>query len=513
MKNITPFAISAPGFSGLNLQDSPVDMPSSFALQANNCVIDKSGRIASRKGWTRVHPTNVDLGTTATIDTIGSVLGLDGIETILAAGNNQIFKVAGSALGTLTYGGGGVAPVITASNWKIVTLNSIAVFWQTGHDPLIYDPVVSTTTYRRLTEKVGFLGTMFQCNEAISAYGRIWAADTAVDKSTIIFSDVLTTHIWTGGTSGSIDVRKVWPTGSDAIVALASHNGYLYVFGRRSILIYSGASNPATMALADTVVGIGCVARDSVQATGEDIIFLSDTGVRSLLRTIQEKSQPMRALTRNVLEEVQSHVSVANLSQVKSAYSASNGFYLLCFPVVDETYCIDMMRPLPDGSARVTTWTNITPASMYESRDRKLYFGKAGVIGEYNGYLDDTATYRMAYYTTWMDFGNPIVTSILKKVMLAVIGSVNQVIVAKWAYDFSNTYFSQSSVIPGSVTPSEYGIAQYNINEYSPGTSFATAIFQGSSAGKVLQFGFEATVNGAAVSIQKIELFTKDGRL
>jgi hypothetical protein len=513
MKPITPFAISAPGFSGLNLQDSPVDMASSFALQANNCVIDKSGRIASRKGWTRAHPTNVALGATATIDALGSVLGLGGIETILAAGNNQLFKIAGSALVTLTYGGGGVAPTITASDWKIVNLGGIAIFWQTGHDPLIYDPVVSTTTYRRLAEQTGFAGTMFQCNEALSAYGRIWAADTAVDKSTVIFSDVLTTHIWTGGTAGSIDVRKVWPTGSDAIVALASHNGFLYIFGRRSILIYSGATNPATMALADTIVGIGCVARDSVQMTGEDIIFLSDTGVRSLLRTIQEKSQPMRALTRNVLEEVQSHVSVANLAKVKSAYSPSNGFYLICFPAADETYCLDMMRPLQDGSARVTTWTSITPTAMYESRDRKLYLGKAGVVGQYGGYLDDTATYRIAYYTTWMDFGNQIMTSILKKVIITVIGSVNQVIVAKWAYDFSNVYFSEATTIPGSVTPSEYGIAKYNINEYSPGTTFTTAAFQGSSSGKVLQFGFEAVVNGAAVSIQKIELFTKDGRL
>jgi hypothetical protein len=150
---------------------------------------------------------------------------------------------------------------------------------------------------------------------------------------------------------------------------------------------------------------------------------------------------------------------------------------------------------------------------MYESRDRKLYLGKAGVIGQYGGYLDDTATYRIAYYTTRMDFGNQIMTSILKKVIITVIGSVNQGIVAKWAYDFSNVYFSEATTIPGSMIPSEYGIAKYNINEYSPGTTFTTAAFQGSSSGKVLQFGFEAVVNGAAVSVQKIELFTKDGRL
>ncbi len=43
-------SIVAPGFMGLNTQDSSVALESGFATQAMNCVIDKFGRIGARKG-------------------------------------------------------------------------------------------------------------------------------------------------------------------------------------------------------------------------------------------------------------------------------------------------------------------------------------------------------------------------------------------------------------------------------------------------------------------------------
>src|SRR3990167_552256 len=122
MKQITPFSIAAPGFYGLNLADSPIDLSSNFALIAENCIIDKSGRIASRKGWTKAHTTNSDLGT-SNIECIGELIQNDGTATTLAAGGGFLFKLVGTTLTTLTYGGGGSAPTISANNWKFCHLN------------------------------------------------------------------------------------------------------------------------------------------------------------------------------------------------------------------------------------------------------------------------------------------------------------------------------------------------------------------------------------------------------
>ena len=132
-------------------------------------------------------------------------------------------------------------------------------------------------------------GTAPQGNEVLAAYGRLWVADITGNKHTIYWSDFLNGHAWSGGSTGSLDITEVWPSGYDEIVSLAAHNGFLIIFGKKSILVYSGADDTVTSGvfrLADTIEGVGCIARDSVQHTGTDIIFLSDSGVRSFGRTI-----------------------------------------------------------------------------------------------------------------------------------------------------------------------------------------------------------------------------------
>jgi len=122
-------SISAPGFMGLNTQDSVVSLESGYATVAANCVIDKFGRIGARKGWTKQHLGNVDLGS-AEVKAIGELISNDGTAYLIAAGNNKLFRLSGSTLTTLTYGGGGSAPTITADNWQMAALNGILYLYQ-----------------------------------------------------------------------------------------------------------------------------------------------------------------------------------------------------------------------------------------------------------------------------------------------------------------------------------------------------------------------------------------------
>ena len=291
-QQITPFSIGAPGFYGLNTQDAPVGIDPAFSLEATNCVIDKYGRIGSRKGWTKATTTNADLGT-ATVDTLSELVTNDGTRYLIAAGNNFLFLFASGTLTKLTYGGGGVAPTITASNWQSAMLNGVLVLFQIGHDPLIFEPSVSTTTYRRLSERVGYTGTVLLANTAVSAYGRIWCASTTADKNTVQWCDTIAPGAWTAGSSGTLNLLGVWPQGGDEIISLAAHNNFLVIFGRKQTLLYSGADDPTTMVLSDSLSNVGCIARKSVQNTGEDVIFLSDSGVRSLsLIHISEPTRP-----------------------------------------------------------------------------------------------------------------------------------------------------------------------------------------------------------------------------
>ena len=506
------YSLSAPGFYGLNTEDSPLDLGAGFALVATNCILDQYGRIGARKGWSRVNSSSGNLGAND-VGVIHELVQTDGTLTVLFAGNNKIFKLGTSnAVTELTYGGGGTAPTITASNWQTASLNGIAYFFQTGHDPLIYDPAVSTTTYRRVSEKSGYVATVPQANIAISAFGRLWVANTSTDKVTISFSDLIAGHVWGGGTSGSLDVSRVWPNGADEVMGLAAHNDFLFIFGKRQILVYSGASTPASLVLSDTVGSIGCIARDTIQSIGSDVVFLSDSGVRSLMRTIQEKSAPLRDLSKNVRFDLNSSLAGETLANLKSVYSEKEAFYLLVLPATFQVYCFDTKQTLQDGASRVTKWDSIAPTALRSLRNGDLYIGKNGYIGKYGTYLDDTVTYRFAYYTNNADLGNPNQISILKTVTAIVIGGSNQFLTINWGFDYSGAYRAENIYIP-TQTSYEYGTAEYNIAEYTSGVLIKTLSANASGSGKIVQTGYETTINGTSFSLQKIEIQAKDGKI
>jgi hypothetical protein len=508
-EQIVASSIAAPGFMGVNTQDSSVTLESGFATQALNCVIDKFGRIGARKGWTAKHTTNSDLGS-GSIKAIGELIGNDGTSYTIVTGNNKLFKLSGSTLTMLTYGGGGTAPTITDSNWQMAALNNVLFLYQAGHDPLVFDPSVSDTTFRRVSEKTGYLGTAAQNNCVIAAYGRTWTANNSTTKSTIQFSDLLAGHVLTTGTAGTLDVSQVWPNGSDEITALAAHNGYLYVFGRRQILIYKGARDPSSMALEDHISGIGCCARDSVVVTGTDVLFLSDSGVRSMARTVQEKSAPMRDISANVRDDLVRDTKQETLANIKAVYSDVNAFYLITFPSSSTTYCFDTRKALPDGSARVTTWSLI-PTAMFSNRAKELLTGHAGYVGSYLGNRDRTSAYRMAYYSNHFDLGTPSSVKMLKKVGFTIVGASGVGLALKYGFDYTNAYRSLPFYL-GTSNPDEYGIAEYGIAEYESGIVFDNQKIQAGGSGNVLQIGLEVEINNFEISVQKLDVFCKVGR-
>ncbi len=149
-----------------------------------------------------------------------------------SVGNNKILSGT-TTLADETPGGYS----ISANDWKMVNFNDSIYLFQRGYQPLIYNTIASgssggansnVVTLSSVNSANGLTSSMYG-NEVLAAYGRLWTADFATDKSTIYWSDLLSGHIWTGGSSGSIDISKVWPDGHDEIVALAAHNDHLIV--------------------------------------------------------------------------------------------------------------------------------------------------------------------------------------------------------------------------------------------------------------------------------------------
>lgn len=495
-KQLQSIAIQAPGFYGLNTQDSPTALPEQFALVADNCVIDQFGRIGARKGWQYETTTGAD-----SIVSIGEFVKSDGTTEIISASGSNIYK------GTTT-----LTDITPASHtvddglYDHATLNGVHFLFREGSDPIYYDG----TTCDEVSAHSDYSGTVPAGDIVQSGFGRLWVAKTDTNNSTVYWSDLLTGFKWDTGSSGSIDVSKVWPDGSDEITALAVHNGILAIFGKRQIVLYTGADDPATMQLADTVVGIGCIARDSVQVTGTDLIFLSDSGVRSLKRTIQEKSAPMTDISKNVRTELTTYL-LSETGNIFSVYSPEEAFYLLHLPTTNITYCFDMRTPLQDGAHRTTQWDSIQPQALCRTRAGDLLLGKTLGIAKYTGYDDNGSSYQMSYFTNYIDFGAPSNLKLLKNLKITVIGGSATDIVLNWGYDYSYNYKKKRFTLSTQII-AEYNEAEYNIGEFNAGVLVNRPNVNASGGGQVVQLGIEAEVDGAQVSIQRLTAQATIGR-
>ena len=492
----------APAFKGVNSEDSPIAQDTSFAEIADNAIIDRQGRLASRKGNNVLTTNKTALGTDH-IHNIHEFYDSAGNETIFSTGNNKIL----SGTTTLT----DVTPgsyTITANDWKIVNFNDKAYFFQRGYDPLVHDNSNGLRTFT--VANGGATNATFKANEVLAAFGRLFIAGNASNDTIIYWSDLLDGNAFTGGSSGNIDVAKAWPDGADKIVALAAHNDFLVVFGEHSIIVYGGADSPASMAISDTVSGVGCIDRKTVVSIGTDLLFLSDDGLRSLGRTIQEKSLPISDLSRNVKQELIGFLA-AKTSPASTVYSPENYFYLLCLPDSNLVYCFDLRGRLENGSFRVTKWPSVKFKSFARDRDGTIYIGTTDGIGKYDGFDDNNVSYIFRYSSPGLTFGDPSKIKILKKIRPTIIGGNDADIILSWTYDFS-VQANTSRFRVGTSTPGFYGESEYTAVEFSLGDLISRKSLNCTGNGTVITVGLQTEVNGASISLQEMNVLALIGK-
>ena len=509
LQNIT---IAAPGFLGLNTQDSPIGLDPAYASIADNCVIDQLGRIGARQGYIEVTTNGATvLGTSKGIENVLEFVSVAGVTTVFSAGNNKIFTGT-TTLAEVTLPAG---YTITGNNWKILSFNNDVYFFQRGHAPL--ESIAGSTTLTALTTTGG--NAVPQGNELLAAYGRLWTCDVTDNSYTLYWSSLLAGDDWHGGSSGSLDLTTVWPNGYDEVIALAEHNNFLLVFGKKNVLVFTGAQSPATsLALHDTVEGTGCIARDSIKSTGTDLLFLSNRGIMSLGRIIQEKSLPLRDVSMNVRSDLLAAIAEetdvdGQKENINSIYDPTNAFYLLSLPSSGLVFCFDVRQVLENGSFRATTWSALEPLAFTLLADDSLYMGHSSGLIRYGSYLDNTATYQLRYFSNPNDFQSPSNLKFLKKFNLTIIGGQNTETVLNWGYDYTESYTKQAFTFSSGV-PAEYGIAEYNTTgEYTGSVVVNTPKVNASGNGSVLTIGIEAAINNSPFSIQKIDIHALVGRM
>lgn len=569
-QNVT---ISAPGAQGLNSEDSPLEQNPGFCAEATNAVVDRLGRLGSRDAFSSFAPApsltytvhgsavsavtalhrigNGDIGGVNTTLVTASVIQKDA-SGIQVQADYFICSLSGATLTELTLPSVSVPAALADA--KIVSFNDRLYVFSEGNEAMEFDGTslsllftgVADTDYIAPQDDTGVIASSINGDVACAAYGRLWVSGVGGDYNTVHYSDLLVATQWYDGraspadsqnTGGFIAVDEFWPSGSDRVVAIVAHNNALFIMGRQSILVYNNAASgdPAAadgLFLADTVTNIGCVSRDAVANIGSDVLFLDDSGVRSLGRTIQEKSAPLGNLTANIQREITEDIrQVSDKSTLALSYWPEDNLTVAIFPETDSAFVLNMRAPSLSGGYKVTRWTKCV-------WERALYIESGGtarvlltssvtnsissiavpvIVGdallEYSdGANHDGEPFEFAYESQPLTFGQPANLKLIKQIDYTVVSAQSDTTaVAEWAYRGGRDY-SKNLTIPAAV-PALYGVAEYGTALYGPGLATTRRYrVNAKGSGETVSIGFRADVNGNACSLQEINVQTLLGR-
>ena len=555
---IQPLVLDSIGIYGLNKQSSPSSLEPQWLTEADNVMLDDKGNVTTRKGIRQITDLiGASSSNSYIVKSLGEFRNSTGSSTIFAGSNDKIYKMNTSntpyTLDAQTFTG--TPQTLTDGNWEFCNFNDKFYGVQSSHTPIYYDG----TNWMDLADASGFSApsgvTTFDPTSCLGGFGRLWVGGVAEANDVVYYSDTLIGHKFQTGAAGYVDMKTVWA--GDQVTALASFMGKLVIFGKRNIAVYNSPDDPSasTFELDEVIRGVGCVARDSVQALGDDIIFLSNSGVRSLQRTMVKDKMPLTDLSLNIKDEITIHIVNADMDKVKAEYCLCGGYYLISFPDRNISYVFDFKGQAGDAP-RITTWTfesKKTPKSLLSTTDGIMYIGLGaetyeGRVADYDKYYDvektdvtatyanqtvceaadntwesanskcwsDTNnTYQSGFKTTWLDFGNPSSAKILKRMILTITGGFGMTATLNWYRDYSNIADSATFDLSSGATVARWGTstAIWGVSRFSASEQPKEYKLSLSKSAKVLRLGMTGTVNGFKPALQNMIVWAKQGKI
>lgn len=508
MAKLNVLTIDAPGASGLNTENSGIDLPTEFAKIATNCVISSDGRLASRKGFEAFAPTSAFSGT---VKSLFETINIDGSSEIIWSNGTDIYQgypAATDITESLT---------LTDGNYKFALLEDTLFATQEGHATVAWQKNGSTWEQETISRPSSWGATEYP-DVCLGAFGHMWVANGATKKTTVWYSEEFNALNFSSSGSGEINIEEAL-IGGDRIVSLGAFADRLVIFCTNQILIYKidgsvDKSQDVWIFLEDNIRGIGCIARDSVVNTGTDLMWLSNQGVMSFSRLIQNDGElPIGDVSAQVHSDVQAEISnaTAGFKNIKAVWWAAEKTYVLLFKDTNIFYCFNFRNP---SRIVCTKWDTIKSiSSIVYTKDRTLIFGGTDTFFRYANYGSSTDVYRTKYYTGYLNFQAPELLKFLKNVSFLIKGFAGQTCVIKWAFDYSDSFKSYTLSLAGiGGLIAEYGIAEYNESEYSSGAQLFDVRANVSSSGQSVQLGFEADIIGSELVIYRIEVQATSGK-
>jgi len=508
---LQPLDLVAPGFRGVNTVQAGALLDPSYCVQAQNAVIDTSGRLAARNG----------VATQTTTPITGNAPILYSFEASL--GNNsfqQIVTWAGGISNVIANpSANNIAGTVTVSNgqWFMGNFNNKVIGFQSGQKPIVWS---GSGNFATIVESSGTAPTG---GVGCTAFGRVWCL--ASDGQTIRYTGLLDETDWGSASSGTIDMHTIWSAGTDAVTAIVAFNASLVVFGSNHIVFFTDGRgsmlglDPTQAYVFDIVAESGAFSQWAIQQIGEgDLIFLGQNGLQSISNLQNARSFPMSNLTKYVRDDLLAQVSGETVATVRSSYNNLLGQFLLSLPNSGTVWCADVRRTYQDDqgdSCAIMTEWGMTVTSTHSTQHNLTYLARTpGTIGIYSGNADEGSTYTFFYKSGWLNLGEDVAQRLkmLKRFEAIIFSGGANSLGFQWATDFNNNANTANLSISATGLSSQYGLGQYGVSQYGGGTSLTLLKYDARARGQYYQIGISAPIT-SLFSIQQIQLAVKIGRI
>lgn len=330
-----------------------------------NMDAEVNGEVKTRRGFRRFG----DLKTAAGAVTVQALHWFDSVsgEYLLAFADNDLFRADSAGTWTLVQAGAAATPADPIHTAQVndrffaCPANARPTVWS-------YTNISASTAGTNVTDgpaNLAFLTAqkfrLFGCNPA------------AIDE---LYTSVYLPTTATPFTSGTaIASIRVGEGEGDPITGLFAWKGFtLLVFKEGSI--WSVDTTPGTMDSTSTTIAagftlsrlsgrIGCVSHRSIVMAGNDVLFLSRDGVRSLAKVIGDEAG---ATSEALSFPIENYIQRINWEYAENACATYwQGRYLLAVPLDSSTVNDHILVYRPQTQAW-TVWTGIQPVQFAVSR-------------------------------------------------------------------------------------------------------------------------------------------------
>jgi len=253
----------------------------------------------------------------------------------------------------------------------------------------------------------------------INTGNRLFGVGSGAQRNTLYASDILDASVWDSANSSVINGDD----GDEIVAIVAYYQNRIIVFKKRRI--FQVTIPPDMTTAADWTIelisnNIGCVAEATAVQVNSDIFFLSDDGIRSLIRSAADDFTSVGLPISEVVKDVIQSINTAKIG-VCTAHFYDNR-YLLAFPseandVNDTILVYNAVLQAFEG-----TWTpNVMQFALTNFQDegvRLMLKTTTGQINKYSGYKtpaqattadyqDAGVNYESYVRTKDFNFGDP----------------------------------------------------------------------------------------------------------